>query len=344
MDNPSTPFIWAKPGIDFKKMCNQMGPPSRIHRWCCVLFKTNPFSEYLSYLVSNSKYIAYTGIRKDESINRSNYNRIMDTSKIGGQISVYPIFNWSELEEWLYIISEQIPINRDYYRGFRRVGCAICPFNSSWSEIVTRYYYPNINNQFRKILQTYAVKLGKHNLEEYITSNAWKCRAGGRGLDFSNSKLRRLLPGEDNIVNYKLTKPLYPDFISYIKPLGIIQEIMLEDKEKVFIIKKNDTNILFQISLKENTYDLQIAYSNKEVMTEYLPRLEKQLIKYQNCIFCGYCSAVCPTGAIYQYENSYSINEMKCSHCLKCVNIAHGSGCIIAKSITTSGGRVNVNS
>ena len=68
--------------------------------------------------------------------------------------------------------------------------------------------------------------------------------------------------------------------------------------------------------------------------------LKNQINKYQTCIGCTYCEAVCKFGALKVFNKekgnvsnntiSYSIDENKCVGCLECVKHFQ-NGCYINK-------------
>ena len=94
--NPLSIFYFSKnEEQDFYKVCEDIGPPARMMRWCCSMFKTGPISRILNGLYRNQNILTFYGIRKNESAVRSKYNRIESTSasvKIQQQTVASPIF------------------------------------------------------------------------------------------------------------------------------------------------------------------------------------------------------------------------------------------------------------
>lgn len=89
--NPGTPFLTTKASKDFYELADEIGPPSRILRWCCTTHKTGPIGNLMTSLDGNG-ILTYDGIRKTESLRRSRYNSISFDSKIAFQVLVHPIF------------------------------------------------------------------------------------------------------------------------------------------------------------------------------------------------------------------------------------------------------------
>ena len=105
-DNPKSIFKVAKnKEQDFYSVCEDIGPPARMMRWCCSMFKTGPITRVLNNLYQNKQILTFYGIRKCESVSRSKYSRITqgtESVKIQKQTVASPIFYWSDIELWLY--------------------------------------------------------------------------------------------------------------------------------------------------------------------------------------------------------------------------------------------------
>ena len=65
----------------FYDVCEDIGPPARMMRWCCSMFKTGPITRVINSLYRNQQILTFYGIRKSESVSRSKYNRIEDDAE-----------------------------------------------------------------------------------------------------------------------------------------------------------------------------------------------------------------------------------------------------------------------
>src|SRR5690606_1106299 len=66
-NNPKTIFKVAKnKEQDFYAVCEDIGPPSRLLRWCCSMFKTGPITRVLNNLFRDTKILTFYGIRRWE--------------------------------------------------------------------------------------------------------------------------------------------------------------------------------------------------------------------------------------------------------------------------------------
>lgn len=142
---------------NFEELCPIYGPPSRVMRWCCTVFKTGAITDTMNKTFKNqTSVLSFQGIRKYESVSRSKYDRDSDSSKIAKQKTVLPIFEWTDFDVWLYIITKQIDFNQAYRLGYSRVGCWCCPNNGAWSEFLSKIYMYERFVHWRNILIDYA--------------------------------------------------------------------------------------------------------------------------------------------------------------------------------------------
>ena len=65
----------------FLDVCKDIGPPARMMRWCCSMFKTGPITRVINSLYRSQQILTFYGIRKSESVSRSKYNRIEDDAE-----------------------------------------------------------------------------------------------------------------------------------------------------------------------------------------------------------------------------------------------------------------------
>ena len=170
---------------NFYEVCEDIGPPARMLRWCCFMFKTGPISRVITGLYRDKSILTYYGIRKCESVSRSKYNRIEDnaeSTKIQQQTVATPIFFWKDIDVWLYILGEEVDFNDAYRLGYDRVGCWCCPNNNIRAEFLSQIYMPEQYEKWHNFLVDFAKRIGKPDPEEYINSGKWKARQGGNGV------------------------------------------------------------------------------------------------------------------------------------------------------------------
>ena len=233
-NNPDTP-VWISKNYDqdFYDVCEDIGPPARMMRWCCSMFKTGPITRLLNESFPGEQILTFYGIRKCESVSRSKYSRVTynnESVKIQKQTVAAPIFFWSDLDVWLYMLGERdeagnhVDFNDAYRLGYDRVGCWCCPNNNSRAQFLSRIYMPTQSKKWRSFLIDFAKKIGKPDAEVYVDTGKWKARQGGNGLAAASDVKIKFTncTAENHAKIYSLTKPFDESFIGMMAPFGIV--------------------------------------------------------------------------------------------------------------------------
>lgn len=349
IENPNIPMLVAKnKDQDFNNLCEVIGPPARMLRWCCTIFKTGAITKKIDSTFKGSDFvIAFQGIRRSESALRSKYDQESKDSKIKKQLAVNPIIDWNDFDVWLYIISNNVDFNDAYKLGFSRVGCWCCPNNSSWSEYLSAIYMNEKYSAFRNILYNFAKKVGKPDWKQYIDDGEWKKRQGGNGLDISKKSIVSFKPCalEENTYNFDLTKPISNEIYKFFIPFGKLNfDMGRKVLNEVYVLNKKTNMPILRISGRIGSSILKIAVLDESVFSGGKKNIEmllkNQINKYQTCIGCTYCEAVCRFGALKVFNTqkgnvsnetiSYTIDSTKCVGCLECVK-HFDNGCYINK-------------
>jgi len=342
---------------DFYHLCEKVGPPSRVLRWCCTYFKTTPISDKIDSSFRNKKRIlTFYGIRRNESISRSKYDMQSESPKISKQIVFSPVIDWLDFDIWLYILSLDCDFNDAYRYGYSRVGCWCCPNNNDWSMFLSKILMTDLSLKWRKILYDFAIKTMKEDPEGYVKDNYWKARQGGNGLEISNNTLVEFTPcvTEPDTYIYQLTRPVDESIYELFRPFGYIDTFLGNKKRgEVFIISRDETPVL-RLQGKEGTTTLKITVIDYKKLgniskkirnvEEAKKKIDCQIVKFQTCIICNGCKSACRFDAI-KIENlledidyngnivnhvQYKIDDSKCVRCGECIDHFDG-GCYMKK-------------
>lgn len=130
---------FSVPEESYFQLIMKKGLPTMLNRWCCALFKET----------AGVGFVVLTGIRREESRKRAEYDEITQWAKdkkdkkavdldkmeenefhcVGGKdkFMVYPILEWTEEDVWAFLRERGLPIN-PCYGNHKRVGCVFCPF------------------------------------------------------------------------------------------------------------------------------------------------------------------------------------------------------------------------
>ncbi len=88
---------------------------------CCRLRKVEPSARFLAEL---DAYV--TGLRREQSLTRSDTRKVEVDRANGGILKVNPLVDWSYDDVWQYVRSHSVPVNRLHSQGYPSVGCAPC--------------------------------------------------------------------------------------------------------------------------------------------------------------------------------------------------------------------------
>ncbi len=328
---------------NFENLCETVGPPSRVMRWCCTVFKTGAIQKTIaSAFKDKNNILCFQGIRHNESVSRSKYERESKSPKISKQTVVSPIIDWIDYDVWLYILTTKIDFNYAYRLGWTRVGCWCCPNNGGWSEFLAKVHMFDQYVHWHKLLVEFAKQIGKPDPEEYIDSGGWKARQGGNGLAAAQTSVVSFKPcaTDENAFNYDLQRPITEELYELFKPFGYInKELGNKRLGEVYVMNKAGKVVLIlqgrigSTKLKVIIKDVHIAKARTLSVAE--KRVQCQLTKYQMCLGCKACESVCKYDAISVKDDGtgkifYSIDSDKCKRCTECVG-HFDAGCYMRK-------------
>lgn len=91
-----------------------------LRRECCYIRKIEPLNRALA---SADSWI--TGQRREQSVTRA-ILPFHEKDLVRGIDKYNPIYDWSEMDVWAYILKHHIPYNALYKQGFPSIGCEPC--------------------------------------------------------------------------------------------------------------------------------------------------------------------------------------------------------------------------
>lgn len=328
---------------NFEELCEVVGPPSRVMRWCCTVFKTGAIQKTISSAFKDKNNIlSFQGIRHSESASRSKYERESESPKISKQTVASPIIEWIDFDVWLYILTTGIDFNYAYRLGWTRVGCWCCPNNGAWSEFLAKVHMYDQYNHWHDLLINFAKQIGKPDPVEYIDDGGWKARQGGNGLAAAQTSVVSFEPcaTDENAFNYDLQKPISDELYELFKPFGFINRDLGNKRlGEVYVMNKTGKVVLVlqgrvgSTKLKVIIKDIHIAKAKTLSVAE--GKIQCQLTKYQMCLGCKACESVCKYDAISVKDDgtgkiTYTIDNDKCKRCTECVG-HFNAGCYMRK-------------
>lgn len=330
---------------NFYDVCEDIGPPARMMRWCCSMFKTGPITRVINSLYRSQQILTFYGIRKSESVSRSKYNRIEDSAdavKIQQQTVASPIFFWKDIDIWLYLIAENVDFNDAYRLGYDRVGCWCCPNNNQRAQFLSKIYMPEQSKKWREFLIGFAKKIGKPDPETYVDSGKWKARQGGNGLASANDVKIRFTncTAEDHAKIYRLVRAFDDELVGMFVPFGRVAPELGKRLLREVIVLDHRTNvpILSLQPFNQDGYDYAVKVRTMNVADhdELQRMVGYQIRKFNACRKCLKCESLCRVGAITINNFGYYIDPQKCVHCKTCMTAKYlDGGCMMDKYLRT---------
>ena len=329
----------------FMDVCEDIGPPARMMRWCCSMFKTGPITRVINSMYRNQQILTFYGIRKSESVSRSKYNRVendAESVKIQQQTVASPIFFWKDMDVWLYLLAEKVDFNEAYRLGYDRVGCWCCPNNNQRAQFLSRIYMPEKSKAWRDFLVDFAKRIGKPDPEVYVDEGSWKARQGGNGLPSAGDVKIKFsnCTSEEHAKIYRLVRPFDDELVGMFVPFGRIAPELGQKllREVIILDTRTTVPILSLQPFDHDGYDYAVKVRTMNVVDhDDLQRMVGyQIRKFNACRQCLKCESLCRAGAISIAGGQYYIDPDKCVHCKMCMTAKYlDGGCMMDKYLRT---------
>lgn len=310
------PFYVAQSHFDPHESWKIFGPPARVLRWCCSVHKSAPQTLKLREITGKNDYVGmdFVGVRKHESVARSEYQYENYGKKQKGQYSFNAILEWTSVEVWLYIFAKGIYVNEAYKKGNSRAGCLFCPMGGNKGDFIQYASYPDEVAKYIELIKSMDERDKDDEVAKstYVSQGGWNARKNGRDLTLSTKQKYR-----DEVTGDKLVITVdHPttNWRQWIKTLG----------ELPFTFDFKDTNMGYQIICD--------ARNTKEHPRE-IKKFKQVFHKAAYCEGCRVCESNCRNGCI-SFERGLEINN--CVHCGQCHEI--DDGCLLFHSLRTSTG------
>jgi phosphoadenosine phosphosulfate reductase len=333
---PHLAFHTARSSKDARTTWRELGPPSRIHRWCCSVHKSAPTLLLLRELVGKASVQAliFDGVRQEESASRSKYAPITPGGKHRMQTNASPISYWNAGEVFLYLFSRQLLLNRAYRYGVVRVGCAVCPLAAQWWDAVSWKVYREDMAGFVAELRAYAEGAGvpAQQVDRYLEEGNWKGRAGGRYLSAGGNRVIEHVEGSK--VTFTLRQPS-EDWQKWARTLGSL----VRTGEGQGRIERNGSTYRYTMQRLDNSN--VIVIDGLASADRYVRRSFRAVaIKSTYCTHCQSCQVECPNGAL-DIGSHVQVSD-NCTACGSCLDL-QGESCLAAKSLATSEEGLNMS-
>lgn len=310
-------FLQAKSKLKPENTWQIFGPPAVTIRWCCSVHKTTPQIMQLREVLQKPDFtgMAFTGVRGDESLSRSEYDAISYGGKHSGQYSCHPILEWNTAELFLYIYENGLTFNNAYKKGNTRAGCLVCPMSQGKHDYMKYKNYPDNTDLFiNKIITTSGKNFSKENYDRFVEQGYWRTRKSGRELNFGHDKhVFEIVKGQ-NVITVQKKNEYWKE---WAKTIG--QVTSLGDGE-FSIACEGKSYAIRTISTQEGGEQFTFPnIENSKSDIKFLSLFKSVIIKSVYCVNCGYCAAECKSGCIDMANGVHISNQ--CKHCFSCHDI-----------------------
>ena len=310
-------FLQAKSKLKPENTWQIFGPPAVTIRWCCSVHKTTPQIMQLREVLQKPDFtgMAFTGVRGDESLSRSEYDAISYGGKHSGQYSCHPILEWNTAELFLYIYENGLTFNNAYKKGNTRAGCLVCPMSQGKHDYMKYKNYPDDTDLFiNKIITTSGKNFSKENYDRFVEQGYWRTRKSGRELSFGHDKhVFEIVKGQ-NVITVQKKNEYWKE---WAKTIG--QVTSLGDGE-FSIAYEGKSYAIRTISTQEGGEQFTFPnIENSKSDIKFLSLFKSVIIKSVYCVNCGYCAAECKSGCIDMANGVHISNQGK--HCFSCHDI-----------------------
>lgn len=310
-------FLQAKSKLKPENTWQIFGPLAVTIRWCCSVHKTTPQIMQLREVLQKPDFtgMAFTGVRGDESLSRSEYDAISYGGKHSGQYSCHPILEWNTAELFLYIYENGLTFNNAYKKGNTRAGCLVCPMSQGKHDYMKYKNYPDDTDLFiNKIITTSGKNFSKENYDRFVEQGYWRTRKSGRELNFGHDKhVFEIVKGQ-NVITVQKKNEYWKE---WAKTIG--QVTSLGDGE-FSIAYEGKSYAIRTISTQEGGEQFTFPnIENSKSDIKFLSLFKSVIIKSVYCVNCGYCAAECKSGCIDMANGVHISNQ--CKHCFSCHDI-----------------------
>ena len=310
-------FLQAKSKLKPENTWQIFGPPAVTIRWCCSVHKTTPQIMQLREVLQKPDFtgMAFTAVRGDESLSRSEYDAISYGGKHSGQYSCHPILEWNTAELFLYIYENGLTFNNAYKKGNTRAGCLVCPMSQGKHDYMKYKNYPDDTDLFiNKIITTSGKNFSKENYDRFVEQGYWRTRKSGRELNFGHDKhVFEIVKGQ-NVITVQKKNEYWKE---WAKTIG--QVTSLGDGE-FSIAYEGKSYAIRTISTQEGGEQFTFPnIENSKSDIKFLSLFKSVIIKSVYCVNCGYCAAECKSGCIDMANGVHISNQ--CKHCFSCHDI-----------------------
>ncbi len=325
-------IIGRSAGDRFWESVDVFGPPARDFRWCCKVLKLGPAAKSISDDLGGDALVLM-GQRRLESFQRSLEPRVTSNPWVPGQVSASPIQNWNALEVWLYIFRERVQFNPMYNRGYHRMGCYLCPATPLAELESLKDTHPVLYERwYSKLLEW----TGRYAYpEEWAKLGFWRWKKLPSGqmslIEELGLKIKTDREAPSEALELNVVKGVSPctssgfsmegqfsmglDLNRIARIMTVFGKTQMSDELGALRTQAGGISItLF------SSGSLVVRGESEAAVDRVVNQLQRAIRRVVFCQACGSCVPQCEQGALDLEDGRISVDENRCTHCLKCDN------------------------
>ncbi|MDI9619865.1 MAG: phosphoadenosine phosphosulfate reductase family protein [Candidatus Nezhaarchaeota archaeon] len=289
--------------VDFFKAIELFGPPARDFRWCCKTCKLAPLARVVKEL--GGECLTFIGSRSVESSKRKRQGWMWKSIWVKGQRGVSPIYDWSTLDVWLYLIKEGVKVNPLYLKGLERIGCWVCPSMDVAEMMLAREIMGEAWTDYAR--RAYELM----NLDDYdrlLEQWRWRFKQpvrNGRGRGEFKGGQHQYLPVDEDCVAVNGGDR----FESVLSVLRVFYDVSIQEGKAILRLGR-------RVAGELTRSDSKILVKSKG---NDLYRIFRCVARAVLCTKCMLCTVICPHGAAMLSEEGapYVVHD-NCVRCGEC--------------------------
>ncbi len=334
---PERTFIRAQATHEAIADWELFGPPSQKLRWCCTVRKSAPTISCLRRFVgkSDARFLAFVGVRGEESARRAAYADVSEGGKSGNQVNAMPLLAWGAHEIFLYAFRHGLPLHPAYRQGMPRVGCVVCPMATLRQTLTLRRLFPEETGRFEKTIAEAFDRAfaDADDRTRYVVEGGWRTRCSGQSLHLAQEPPECRAHADGSLT---LAAPALDAarFLEWAKTVGSPTESRWEAGHGAMRLVLPDGTPI-RAEARQGTAHIA-PLDGHPLSRGAVKALKGVAAKAMACVCCGACAAECPAGAIAHENGVARIDAMRCTRCGRCH--AWQDGCLRFHSIRYAGG------
>lgn len=154
-----------RPGMSIYDMAKKKGClPTMRARWCCAEYKETGGAGKATLIGIRREESARRAKRSETELRKLKFSGTFDqwseheetmVACVGGKdkLLISPIIDWTERDVWEYLNSRGIQHCGLYDRGYRRIGCILCPMSSLRQKRREMEEYPHVRKKWLETIR-----------------------------------------------------------------------------------------------------------------------------------------------------------------------------------------------